>query len=551
MRNKGIILFLSIILSIVLGVTSLYTPRPKSEDSGFSTEIAKEHIKEISKEVHSIQEPEALGRVREYILNELKELGLEPEVFTYEDVESSKGGIYDINNIYAKIDGKNGEDGSYIMLASHYDSSPKKRSGEDGESKGAADAGYGVSTILEIVRIIKESGQELENGIKILITDGEEMGLMGAKEEMNNNFDLYENVNFVVNLEARGIKGPALMFETSNNNKKVIDLYKKANLPVSYSLAADVYNKMPNGSDFTEFKDAGLPGINFAVLNDLDYYHTKNDNYDNISDTSIQHYGEQVLPIVQEYVYNAKYGQADYFQSNQNSVFFTLLPNVFINYTSLIATILAVISLIALVVIMRNLKVNAKMVVKWIAVWTGLALASTAIGIAISYIISMVSGIEFKITYMPRITGSDFIVLMAVILTSVLVALLSKKLAKNREDLESMLFGGLWFNEFLLVIFMIALPGGSYLFLWPVIMTLISIILTKKFKNQNMLLIATMFTIVMYVPVIYNIYIALTIGALGVVMLLTLMSLSTIVPLVLNVSMENENVIRNIYRKVA
>lgn len=551
MRNKGIILFLSIILSIVLGVTSLYTPRPKSEDSGFSTEIAKEHIKEISKEVHSIQEPEALGRVREYILNELKELGLEPEVFTYEGVESSKGGIYDINNIYAKIDGKNGEDGSYIMLASHYDSSPKKRSGEDGESKGAADAGYGVSTILEIVRIIKESGQELENGIKILITDGEEMGLMGAKEEMNNNFDLYENVNFVVNLEARGIKGPALMFETSNNNKKVIDLYKKANLPVSYSLAADVYNKMPNGSDFTEFKDAGLPGINFAVLNDLDYYHTKNDNYDNISDTSIQHYGEQVLPIVQEYVYNAKYGQADYFQSNQNSVFFTLLPNVFINYTSLIATILAVISLIALVVIMRNLKVNAKMVVKWIAVWTGLALASTAIGIAMSYIISMVSGIEFKITYMPRITGSDFIVLMAVILTSVLVALLSKKLAKNREDLESMLFGGLWFNEFLLVIFMIALPGGSYLFLWPVIMTLISIILTKKFKNQNMLLIATMFTIVMYVPVIYNIYIALTIGALGVVMLLTLMSLSTIVPLVLNVSMENENVIRNIYRKVA
>ena len=60
-----------------------------------------------------------------------------------------------------------------------------------------------------------------------------------------------------------------------------------------------------------------------------------------------------------------------------------------------------------------------------------------------------------------------------------------------------------------------------------------------------------MFTIVMYVPVIYNIYIALTIGALGVVMLLTLMSLSTIVTLVLNVSMENENVIRNIYRKVA
>ncbi|MBM6860834.1 M20/M25/M40 family metallo-hydrolase, partial [Clostridium saudiense] len=441
MRNKGIILFLSIILSVVLGITSLYTPRPKSEESGFSTEIAKEHIKEISREVHSIQQPEALGRVREYIVNELKELGLEPEVFTYENVESSKGGTYDINNIYAKIDGKNGENGSYIMLASHYDSSPKKRSGEDGESKGAADAGYGVSTILEIVRVIKESGQELENGIKILITDGEEMGLMGAKEEMNNNFGLYENVNFVVNLEARGIKGPALMFETSSNNKKVIDLYKKANLPVSYSLAADVYNKMPNGSDFTEFKNAGLPGINFAVLNDLDYYHTQNDNYDNISDTSIQHYGEQVLPIVEEYVFNSEYGQADYFKSNQDSIFFTLLPNVFINYSSLVATILAVVSLIALLLIMRRLKINAKLVVKWTTVWIGLALAVVAIGLAVSYIISMVTGIEFKITYMPRVIGADFIALTAVVLTSILVAILSKKLARNREDFEVMLYG--------------------------------------------------------------------------------------------------------------
>lgn len=551
MRNKGIILFLSIILSVVLGITSLYTPRPKSEESGFSTEIAKEHIKEISREVHSIQQPEALGRVREYIVNELKELGLEPEIFTYEDVESSKGGIYDINNIYAKIDGKNGEDGSYIMLASHYDSSPKKRSGEDGESKGAADAGYGVSTILEIVRVIKESGQDLENGIKILITDGEEMGLMGAKEEMNNNFGLYENVNFVVNLEARGIKGPALMFETSSNNKKVIDLYKKANLPVSYSLASDVYNKMPNGSDFTEFKNAGLAGINFAVLNDLDYYHTQNDNYDNISDTSIQHYGEQVLPVVQEYIYNSKYGQANYFESNENSIFFTLLPNMFINYSSLIATILAVLSLIALLLIMRRLKINVKLVVKWTTVWIGLALAVAAIGVAVSYIISMVTGIEFKITYMPRVIGADFIALAAVVLTSILVVILSKKLARNREDFEAMLYGGLWFNEILLVIFMIALPGGSYLFLWPVIMTLISIVLSKKFKNKNILLLAKMFTIVMYVPVIYNIYIALTIGALGVVMLLALMAVSTVVPLALNIIMIEEDSIISLYRKVA
>ena len=163
----------------------------------------------------------------------------------------------------------------------------------------------------------------------------------------------------------------------------------------------------------------------------------------------------------------------------------------------------------------------------------------------------MVTGIEFKITYMPRVIGADFIALAAVVLTSILVVILSKKLARNREDFEAMLYGGLWFNEILLVIFMIALPGGSYLFLWPVIMTLISIVLSKKFKNKNILLLAKMFTIVMYVPVIYNIYIALTIGALGVVMLLALMAVSTVVPLALNIIMIEEDSIISLYRKVA
>ena len=98
---------------------------------------------------------------------------------------------------------------------------------------------------------------------------------------------------------------------------------------------------------------------------------------------------------------------------------------------------------------------------------------------------------------------------------------------------------------------MMVLPGGSYLFLWPIMITLASLTLSRKLRNKNMMLISIMFTIVMYVPVIYNIYIALTIGALGVVMLLTLMALSTIVPLALNVAMAEENSIRSLYRKAA
>lgn len=532
-RKTGIILSLVCILCILLGVVSMYTPKAKNiEEGGFSTIEAKKHIKEIAKKPHSIYDKEALGEVRNYIIGELKELGLDPEVFNYKDVKDRNDNIVEMNNIFAKIDGKNGENGQYILLATHYDSSPKKRDGEEAGSLGAADAGYGISTILEILRVIKASDKPLDNGIKILITDGEEMGLLGAKQEMNSNFALYENVSYVVNIEARGVKGPALMFETSDNNKKVIELYKNANLPVSYSLAADIYSKMPNGSDFTEFKNKGLNGINFAVLNSLDYYHTPRDNYDNVSDTSLQHYGDQILPVVEEFIYSEKYSDKYYFNAQESSIFFTLLPNVFISYTTTIGIVLAILAIIAMIFITKVSGERIKLVGKWTGIWGGVALGSVVSGLGISYIISLITGIKFKITYMPKVSGADLITLISIIILITLVGIIIKKQAGDVTNKKVALMGALWFNTILLVIFMFALPGGSYLFLWPILTGVISIMLINKVVNKFILLLPLALTIIMYVPVIYNIYIALTIGALGVVLLLSLIAISLIVSII-------------------
>lgn len=536
MKKKGIIVVtLAIVIAIFLGGFSLYTPNVKAVgETGFSAEMAKEHIKTIAKEPHSIYDQEALGKVREYILDELRELGLEPEVFIYENVEDRNGDLQTLNNIYAKIDGKNGENGSYILLASHYDSSPKKRSGEDNNSHGAADDGYGVSTILEILRNIKESDKTLENGIKVLITDGEEMGLLGAKEEMNKNFSKYENVSFVVNMEARGIKGPAVMFETSENNEKVIELYKNANLPVSYSLAADVYRKMPNGSDFTEFLKKDMNGANFAVLDNLDYYHTNADIYENVNERSIQHYGEQVLPMVEEFIYSEKYSDLDYFKGDKDSVFFTLLPNVFISYSSIVSLVLAIVAVILLIILTKKSRLVFKCVVKWTSVWISLGVASLIIGVAVSYIISLITGIKFSLTYMPRIGQANLIVLIAIITLIASTVYITKCLVRSKDDKEAMIFGGVWFNTIFLIVFMIVLPGGSYLFLWPVLLVILSIIIKDLIKWNNskyIFIVPLMFTAIMYTPVIYNIYIALTIGALGIVLLLVFMAISTIIPL--------------------
>ena len=81
-----------------------------------------------------------------------------------------------------------------------------------------------------------------------------------------------------------------MLFETSPRNDKLISLYKHAKYPYAYSLTGFVYNLLPNDTDFSVVKN-NFGGFNFSVIDNLDYYHTSRDNYENISASSIQHYG--------------------------------------------------------------------------------------------------------------------------------------------------------------------------------------------------------------------------------------------------------------------
>ena len=43
------------------------------------------------------------------------------------------------------------------------------------------------------------------------------------------------------------------MFETSPNNKAVLNLYEATDKPYSYSITPEIYRLLPNGTDFTVF----------------------------------------------------------------------------------------------------------------------------------------------------------------------------------------------------------------------------------------------------------------------------------------------------------
>ena len=166
-------------------------------------------------------------------------------------------------------------------------------------SYGAADDGYGVGVSLETVSEALEFREDWKQGIKVLFTDAEEVGMMGMTALWENDPQVFDNVGLMINVEARGPWGPALLFEACPGNEKVMELYADAaKYPYTYSLTTVVYNFMPNFTDFTIVKDS-IPGLNFSTIVDVNHYHTDLDNFSNINPKSIQHYGEQILPIVE------------------------------------------------------------------------------------------------------------------------------------------------------------------------------------------------------------------------------------------------------------
>lgn len=228
----------------------------------------------------------ANAAVRARILAELNQLGYHPAVRT--SFECNDAGVCaTVNNILARLDGS--EPGQAVLLSAHYDSVPA--------GPGDSDDGIGVASILEIARALK-SMPVPRHSVIFLFDDGEEAGLLGARAFVNSD-PWATQVRADVNLDNRGASGPALMFETGSDNDWALNLYAhNASRHVTSSVFYTIYKLLPNDTDFTVFKRAGLQGLNFAVIGRVALYHTPLDNSANVSVASLQGEGSNGLATV-------------------------------------------------------------------------------------------------------------------------------------------------------------------------------------------------------------------------------------------------------------
>lgn len=290
MERKGLAVFLALALLVafLLATPQLYAPpQPNARDAPAS-EFSAARAREVLRELLGNGAPRPVGsparvRGRDKIVKRFERLGYQSEI---QEVFAcgAWGACAPVANILAWRPGD--EAGRAVFLLSHYDSVTA--------GPGASDDGAGVAALLEIARALAEDPRR-QNQIVFLITDGEELGLLGAQGFLADH-RWASRAAAVINLEARGTGGPSMMFETGSGNAEIIRRFAAVvERPATSSLFDTIYQRLPNDTDFTPFKARGIPGLNFAYIGHPLRYHTREDRLAHLDAATLQHQGANVL----------------------------------------------------------------------------------------------------------------------------------------------------------------------------------------------------------------------------------------------------------------
>lgn len=229
--------------------------------------------------------------VRARLVAELQAIGLTPRVadaWACNGAPKSRGiGCARVRNVVASLGPSTG---SHLLLASHYDSTPA--------GAGAADDGIGVASMLEIASLLKTHPPR--RPVDFLFDEGEEAGLLGAKAFLEHD-PLAARVDSLINMEARGVTGPAIMFETSRPNGGAILAYRRATAaPVANSMTTDFYQLIPNATDVSVLAARPWTILNYAIIGNETRYHSAGDRLDALDPRSLQQMGSEALAATEQ-----------------------------------------------------------------------------------------------------------------------------------------------------------------------------------------------------------------------------------------------------------
>ena len=445
------------VIPVLVTATCLLLERPPAPERAdcpverFSAERALEYVKGIARAPHPMGSQEN-DRVRAYVLDSLRDLGFDP--YVPPSPRAPK-------NVIARRGGQ--DNTKAIILLAHYDSV--------GTGPGAADDASGVAAILEALRALN-TGAPLRNDLIVLFTDGEEEpGLLGAKAFVEEQQVAMDEIGLVLNFEARGNAGQSFMFETSANNGNLIAAFAQAAPhPYATSFSQAIYKQMPNDTDLTIFNEAGLPGMNFAFVGGLPYYHSPRDTPENLSLRSLQQHGDYALALARHF------GNRDLRSLDAPpSSYFSLLGRWLVHYPESWAPYLLALGVLLLLALSVRLYRGGQIRIRTVL---GDAII---IGVAVALLAALVDAVWMRLFAVEEwdfylIDHLAWILLPVALLTHLSIGALSKTFAA-RHGAASTVIGVLSVVAVLGVLALFLLPGAAYLFTWSLLGGVLSLAL--------------------------------------------------------------------------
>ncbi|SOE02743.1 Zn-dependent amino- or carboxypeptidase, M28 family [Blastococcus haudaquaticus] len=451
-------------VAVLLGLAGwiaadLRPPEPLAVDAPaeqFSAGRAFAHVEEIATGVR-VPGSAATDRVVDDLVDTLSALGLDTRVQNAVGAVRTASGetrMARVQNVVGVLPGADST--GRIFLTAHHDSV------ETGP--GAADDAAGVAAVLESVRALT-AGPLLRNDVVVVLTDAEEACSCGA-EAFVDSHPLAAAGGVVLNLEARGTRGPPIMFETSSGNAGLAEAYAAAAPhPVATSFAVEVYRAMPNFTDFSVFlADGGFTGLNTAFIDGAAGYHTPQDVPERLDRGSLQAMGDNALATARAL------GNADLTAlarpEADDATYFPVLGELVRYPGRLVWPVaggaLAAVALLVLVVARRGISSLRRTIVGTLLAAVPLVLAPLAAQGTWLLLVAIRPGYGQLLD--PWRPGWFRLACVAVVATVVLTWF---ALLRRRVGAVPLVVGGLVWLAALAGVLAAVAPGGSYLAAWP------------------------------------------------------------------------------------
>ncbi len=516
------------LISIAIIVYLAFIPLKPSEvknnyivDGSFFLGHATRHVNALTSHQHYVGALQH-SRVKTYIIKELQKLDLEIKI-QKTTIANDKNTVTEVENIFTKIKGSDPSRKALVLMA-HYDSAAYA-------SKGAGDDASGVAVILEGIRAYLSENIQPKNDIIILITDAEEIGLLGAKAFVKKHH-WTKNIGLVLNFEARGSAGSSYMLmETNGGNHNLLKHFNSAgvNYANTNSLSYSIYKMLPNDTDLTVFrKDKNINGFNFAFIDDHFNYHTALDTFENLSLDSLAHQAHYLMPLLR------KFSQIDLttLDSDQDDVYFQIPFFKTISYPFSWTTVISLANLAFFILILITGIKNTSIRTKQALTGSLPLFKSMIMTVLISFTLlkflywlhpqyaEMLQGFTYN--------GHYYIVFFSIL--AICITLLFYRRITHSHNANEIMVIPIFLWILLSLIFSLLLPGAHFFVLISILATaslFINVITKKPQPNLTLLFMAP--AILVFAPLFQQLPVALGIMMLPFSGILLVMVLSSII----------------------